>query len=130
MVPLKTPSFKHSQHTTPAVSEAATDPCCASNCACPVTATAALPADDPAAAAACTHTTAHTRLPGCHPQGRTIRVNEAQPSGGGGGGGFRGGRGGSGYGGGGYGGGGRGGGGYGEQGTPASAAAPKPVEGD
>jgi len=44
-------------------------------------------------------------------QGRTIRVNEAQPpSGGGGGGGFRGGRGG---GGGGYGGGGYGGGGYG-----------------
>jgi RNA recognition motif-containing protein len=51
-------------------------------------------------------------------QGRTIRVNEAQPpSGGGGGGGFRGGRGGGGggYGGGGYGGGdgGYGGGGYG-----------------
>jgi len=48
-------------------------------------------------------------------QGRTIRVNEAQPSGGGGGG-FRGGRGGGGgYGGGGYGGGGGGygGGGYG-----------------
>jgi RNA recognition motif-containing protein len=48
-------------------------------------------------------------------QGRTIRVNEAQPpSGGGGGGGFRGGRGGGGggYGGGGYGGG-YGGGGYG-----------------
>jgi uncharacterized membrane protein len=47
----------------------------------------------------------------CVLQGRTIRVNEAQPpSGGGGGGGFRGGRGGGGYGGGGYGG---GGGGYG-----------------
>jgi RNA recognition motif-containing protein len=53
-------------------------------------------------------------------QGRNIRVNEAQPSGGGGGrggGGYGGGRGGGGYGGGGYGGGGygggRGGGGYG-----------------
>jgi len=49
-------------------------------------------------------------------QGRTIRVNEAQPpSGGGGGGGFRRGGGGGGYGGGGYGngGGGYGGGGYG-----------------
>jgi len=48
-------------------------------------------------------------------QGRTIRVNEAQPPSGGGGGGFRGGRGGGGggYGGGGYGGGGYGGGGYG-----------------
>jgi RNA recognition motif-containing protein len=47
--------------------------------------------------------------------GRTIRVNEAQPQGGGGGGGFGGGRGGGGYGGGGRGGGGynRGGGGYG-----------------
>jgi len=46
-------------------------------------------------------------------QGRTIRVNEAQPPSGGGGGGFRGGRGGGGggYGGGGYG---NGGGGYGE----------------
>jgi len=45
-------------------------------------------------------------------QGRTIRVNEAQPAGGGGGG-RGGGRSGGGYGGGGYGGGGYGGGGYG-----------------